>query len=418
MRCISRRCDTPLLSSSGSLFYSYLSLRALSPSVPSMVFFFGARGDERGRNRRGPPAKQTVLVARPTAAFGGAAAANVAAERASREKQLASLLAGGFAGALSATITCPMEVVKTHLQASKGGSQVAIAAAATGPLAVARNIARIEGVRGFFRGLVPTLVGILPARSTYFWAYSTTKASLSSRFGESSPVHMASAAVAGIVSNTLTNPIWLMKSRVQLQAGASASNPRVYRGYADAIVKIFREEGIRGFFKGLSASYWGVTEGALHFVVYERIKSRIIAENRAKVARGDYLNSKSPTQRPEELTPFQYLTAAALAKFIASSATYPHEVVRLRMREQPKFVGAVPKYRSMIQSLRLIAREEGRRGLYAGMGTHLARVVPNAALMFFTYETVVRFIERKQAKEAALAAALPKKTDGDDSRRR
>jgi solute carrier family 25, member 33/36 len=375
-------------------------------------------------SRRAPD----LLVARAASGKGSssgtvtatvATASSAVAERASREKQFASLLAGGLAGALSATITCPMEVVKTHLQASKGGSQVAVAAAATGPFAVARNIARVEGVRGFFRGLVPTLVGILPARSTYFWAYSTTKSTLSARFGESSPVHMASAAVAGIVSNTLTNPIWLMKSRVQLQAGASATNPRVYRGYADAVVKIFREEGIRGFFKGLSASYWGVTEGALHFVVYERIKSRLIAENRARIARGDYLNSKTPTKKPDELTPFQYLTAAALAKFIASSATYPHEVVRLRMREQPKFIGAVPKYRSMIQSLRIIAREEGRRGLYAGMGTHLARVVPNAALMFFTYETVVKFIERKQAREAAaLAAVVSKNSDEHAPRRR
>lgn len=302
------------------------------------------------------------------------------------------------------------------LQASKGGSQVAIAAA-TGPMQVARNIARMEGFRGFFRGLVPTLVGILPARSTYFWAYSTTKATLSARFGESSPVHMASAAAAGIVSNTLTNPIWLMKSRVQLQAGSAATDPRAYRGYADAMVKIFREEGMRGFFRGLSASYWGVTEGALHFVVYERIKSRLVRHNRERIARGDYLNDpkRSGPPRPEDLTPLQYLSAAAMAKFMASTATYPHEVVRTRMREQPKFVGAIPKYRGMIQSLRLIAREEGRQGLYAGMGTHLARVVPNAALMFFTYETVVKVIERRQRQEAearvasAAAAAKGKK---------
>lgn len=367
-----------------------------------MIFGDGRRGNRR-TEREQVPRQQNVSsfrVARTSVSATSDASLN-------REKQFASLLAGGLAGSLSATLTCPMEVVKTHLQASKGGSQVAVAAA-SGPIAVARNIARAEGFRGFFRGLLPTLIGILPARSTYFWAYSTTKASLSARFGESSPVHMVSAATAGIVSNTLTNPIWLMKSRVQLQIGSSAGNPRVYRGYADAVVKIFREEGIRGFFKGLSASYWGVTEGALHFVVYERIKARIVAQNRDRVARGGYLNAKNPSARPEDLTPFQYLTAAAFAKFIASAATYPHEVVRLRMREQPKFYGALPKYRGMIQSLRLIAREEGRKGLYAGMGTHLARVVPNAALMFFTYETVVRLIERRQALAANTVASKPK----------
>lgn len=306
-------------------------------------------------------------------------------------------------------MTCPIEVVKTHLQASKGGSQVALAAAQSGPIAIAKNIIRVEGYRGLWRGLLPTLIGVAPARSTYFWGYSTTKAWLSARFGENSAVHMASAAVAGIVSNTLTNPIWLMKSRVQLQAGTAATDPRAYRGYADAAVRIFREEGIRGYFRGLSASYWGVTEGALQFVVYERLKARVVAHNRARIARGDYLNDKNSPPRPEDLSPAQYLCSAALAKLLASVATYPHEVVRTRMREQPKFAGALPRYRGMVQSLRLIAREEGRKGLYAGMGTHLARVVPNAALMFFTYETVVKVIERRQRKEADRIASATSK---------
>lgn len=323
------------------------------------------------------------------------------------QKHFASLIAGGIAGSVSATITCPMEVVKTHLQASKGGSEVALTA--KGPVSVARNIARIEGLRGFFRGLLPTIIGILPARATYFWAYATTKSQLSARFGESPIIHMLSAAAAGISSNTLTNPIWLMKSRVQLQAGASTTNPMVYRGYRDAMVRIFREEGIAGFFKGLSASYWGVTEGALHFVVYERIKAHLIANNRTKIARGDYLRNSSLPPDPERLTSLQYLTAAAVSKLIASAATYPHEVVRLRMREQPRFVGAIPKYRGMIQSLRVIAREEGRKGLYAGMGTHLARVVPNAALLFFTYEVVVKWIERRQQVESAKTAIEKRK---------
>lgn len=321
------------------------------------------------------------------------------------QKQLSSFLAGGLAGSLSATVTCPIEVVKTHLQASRGGSEVALAA--RGPLDVARKIAQAEGLRGFFRGLLPTLIGILPARATYFWAYTTTKTAMAERFGdENAGVHMVSAAAAGVTSNTLTNPIWLMKSRVQLQAGATSSSPRLYRGYGDAIVRIFREEGIGGFFKGLSASYWGVTEGALHFVVYERIKRRMIDDNRRRIANGDFLKKRGTTPDPEHLSSIQYISAAALAKLFASVSTYPHEVVRLRMREQPQFIGAVPKYRGMIQSLRLIAKEEGRKGLYAGMGTHLARVVPNAALMFYTFEVVVKWIEKRQKREALRAQSV------------
>lgn len=48
----------------------------------------------------------------------------------------------------------------------------------------------------------------------------------------------------------------------------------------------------------------------------------------------------------------------------------------------------------MWQSLSLIAKEEGRQGLYAGMGMHLVKVVPNAAIMFLTYELVNSWLDQ------------------------
>jgi len=69
------------------------------------------------------------------------------------------------------------------------------------------------------------------------------------------------------------------------------------------------------------------------------------------------------------------------------------------MREQPPIPGVRSRYHSMFPSLRLIAVEEGRRGLYAGMGTHLLRVVPSTAIMFLTFETVVRWLERRQQQQ-------------------
>jgi hypothetical protein len=78
--------------------------------------------------------------------------------------------------------------------------------------------------------------------------------------------------------------------------------------------------------------------------------------------------------------------AGGASKGLASIATYPHEVVRTRMRE----AGAAGRYLTMPQSLRLIAREEGRRGLYGGLGPHLLRVVPNTAIMFMSFEVLSR----------------------------
>lgn len=58
-----------------------------------------------------------------------------------------------------------------------------------------------------------------------------------------------------------------------LQLLADTSTGQVaYGGYGEAIKAIWRDEGGRGFYKGMSASYWGCSEGCLYFVLYERIK--------------------------------------------------------------------------------------------------------------------------------------------------
>jgi solute carrier family 25 protein 33/36 len=71
---------------------------------------------------------------------------------------------------------------------------------------------------------------------------------------------MASAATAGAASATFTSPIWLIKTRMQLQSDAVGANRlavRKYRNSLDCAKTVVKEEGIRGFYKGLSASYLG-----------------------------------------------------------------------------------------------------------------------------------------------------------------
>ena len=83
---------------------------------------------------------------------------------------------------------------------------------------------KVEGVRGFFRGIKPMLIGIIPTRAIYFWAYGSSKQFLSNSMSldVTSPVnHIVSAFAAGMTSNTITNPLWLVKTRFQLLAGSA-----------------------------------------------------------------------------------------------------------------------------------------------------------------------------------------------------
>ena len=326
--------------------------------------------------------------------------------------------AGGCGGMMGALITCPLEVVKTHLQ-SKNVLRRSLSD-------VVLQIARIDGVLGFWRGIGPMLAGVVPARAVNFWTYNAVKGyMLSTGHADGPLVHVSGACflspgavrckmcptprradlsrcwaggiVAGVTTVTVINPVWVIKTRLQLQgaaqmhavATAGEKTPRraggvVYRGSFDAFRQILREEGVLGFYKGLIPSIWGVSETAIQFVLYEHLKS-MLAHRHSK---GVHSSSSMHTSQQIELHNFEYIGAAASAKVVASCSTYPHEVIRTRLRER----GASKMYNSAIHCVQRVWVEEGVRGLYGGLGTHLLRVIPNTAILFFTYEKVSRFL--------------------------
>lgn len=86
----------------------------------------------------------------------------------------------------------------------------------------------------------------------------------------------------------------------------------------------------------------------------------------------------------------QFMVAASASKIVSCAVMYPHEVVRTRLR-QPA-VNGVKKFHSIFQTFRVVAIEEGLRGLYGGLLTQVVRQIPNSATMFVTYEFVVSFL--------------------------
>lgn len=302
-----------------------------------------------------------------------------------------SFVAGGISGTVGAVITCPLEVVKTRLQSKQfisttttnpvsaarvvvgnGGDTLRVLWSpirhVSGTVQVVRQVAVNEGIAALWKGIGATIVGVMPARAVYFSAYTKGKHVLGefNNGNENSPyVHLGAAALAGITTSTLTNPIWLVKTRMQLQ---SSSN-MLYNSSWHCLTSIVKNEGMRSLYKGLGASYLGVVESTMQWVIYEHMKKRIHARQVDNPAWLDFFG------------------AAATAKLVAAVLAYPHEVLRTRMREETN--NATRRYKTLGQTARLILREEGMAGFYGGMTAHLMRVVPNSAIMFFCYEFII-----------------------------
>ena len=133
-----------------------------------------------------------------------------------------------------------------------------------------------EGIRGFYVGFTGNLVGIplfttLNMSSYYYLKnylyknYSNGKSisnllrpwRLEHKFG----LDTLSSIITGCLTQLVTNPIWVCKTRLQSQKLHKIDD---YRNIFDAMNKITRREGVYGLFKGLVPSMFGVT----HFIIY------------------------------------------------------------------------------------------------------------------------------------------------------
>jgi hypothetical protein len=247
----------------------------------------------------------------------------------------------------AAALTAPLDVLKTRLQSDFYQGQLADNRARMGlsphahlsPMRSAMlhfretfqilfSVHRVEGWRALFKGLGPNLVGVVPARSINFYTYGNGKRIIADRFNngeEAAWVHLCAAITAGVVTSTATNPIWMVKTRLQLDKNVAEKAGdlavRRYKNSWDCVRQILRDEGIHGLYKGMSASYLGVAESTLQWVLYEQMKGYLKRREEKIELSG---REKNAWDRTVEWT--GRVGAAGSAKFFAAVLTYPHEV--------------------------------------------------------------------------------------------
>ncbi|CAN1122071.1 Folate transporter 1, chloroplastic, partial [Linum perenne] len=244
----------------------------------------------------------------------------------------------------------------------------------------------LQGLRGLYAGFSPAVLGSTVAWGLYFFFYSRAKQRYAENRNESlSPLlHLASAAEAGGLVCLCTNPIWLVKTRLQLQTHHHQSRP--YSGLYDAFKTIMREEGWRALYKGLGPGlFLQVSHGAIQFTAYEELR-KLILHRRSKVTKGHHDGADVNL-----LNSVHYAVLGGSSKLSAILLTHPFQVVRARLQQRPG-VDGTPRYMDSLHVLKETFRFEGFRGFYKGITPTILKSVPTSSITFLVYENVLKLL--------------------------
>jgi len=330
---------------------------------------------------------------------------------------LSRLSAGAAAGATATLVTYPLDLLRTRMAAH----WTAKSKYDGGAVAAVRDIVRAEGVAALWSGLGPTLVGVIPYAGLSFCTYETLKAAVKTVYpeadgpnGQPLVMRLGVGGVAGLIAQTATYPLHVVRRRMQVQGAGLNKSVFNYDGIFSALRRIYLEEGLsKGLFKGLTLTWIkGPFSVAIAFMINDRLKGALggwwaeqpekAAERRRQIGVDDGLDY-SPRMddgmdfSPRiKLTALEALTAGGIAGAVAKTTIAPADRVKILYQVTPERPFSMSKaWGTGLQ----IARASGVRGLYRGNGAMMIRVVPYSGTAYYTFDLYEAVLLRVLGKE-------------------
>ncbi|TQV92149.1 hypothetical protein V2A60_004450 [Cordyceps javanica] len=291
-------------------------------------------------------------------------------------------IAGLSAGTIATLVVHPLDIVKTRMQIYRSVSDPLSKPPTT--VRLLRSLtANPRPIASLYRGLTPNLVGNATSWASFFFFKSRFERFLAQqRHGggadgddarPSAGDYFVASALAGAATAALTNPVWVLKTRMlSSDHGAHGAYPSMLAGART----ILRTEGLQGFYRGLGVSLVGVSHGAVQFAVYEPLK---------RAYYGRRLRRRGVASETSPMSPEATVAISSCAKLVAGAVTYPYQVVRSRLQNYQ----ADERFgRGASGVMARIWREEGLRGFYRGLVPGVVRVMPATWVTFLVYENV------------------------------
>jgi solute carrier family 25 folate transporter 32 len=282
------------------------------------------------------------------------------------------LASGSIAGFVTTALLHPLDSIKVRFQAHEGttGLRTGSSPGFRSTYGAFAHVIKTEGFRPLYFGLAPALIANGASWGLYFYFYEHCKQIVYERYKDAGSYGvLASGVAAGMCTVLLTNPIWLLKTRMQLER----SSQRMYVGLLPSIFRILREEGMRGLYRGIIPALFLTTHGGVQFAIYEKLKDMNTARRHG--AKGE---------------PQEFLVMGGVSKVVATIATYPAQVVKTRMQQRKYDASSL--YSRTFTTIGTIVHNERLPGLYKGLGPTLWRVAPQSAVMLTVYEEVYKIL--------------------------
>lgn len=290
---------------------------------------------------------------------------------------------GSIAGAIGATVVYPIDLVKTRMQNQRTGKLATV----SGEAVLYRNsldcfgkVVRGEGVLGLYRGLLPQLVGVAPEKAIKLTVNDLVRGLLRDRNTGNISIlsEVISGGSAGASQVIFTNPLEIVKIRLQVQGEASKLNPGHVRVGAVSIVK---ELGLKGLYKGAGACLLrDIPFSSIYFTAYSHLKSDIFHEGKAI----------GPEGQKKKLSPLELLSAGAIAGMPASYLATPADVIKTRLQVVPR--PGQQTYHGILDATSKIYSQEGFTAFFKGGPARVFRSSPQFGVTLLSYELIQRLL--------------------------
>lgn len=353
-----------------------------TPMEADILFHFAGLDAPSGRLSQKDFAKVIDASWRIPVAVAGQAASEVAAKTTtflhSVLESAHHFALGSLAGAFGAFMVYPIDLVKTRMQnqrSTRPGERLY-----NNSIDCAKKVIRNEGFTGLYSGVIPQLIGVAPEKAIKLTVNDLVRGYFTDKDTKRiwTPAEVLAGGTAGACQVVFTNPLEIVKIRLQVQGEIAKNVEGVPRRSALWIVKNL---GLVGLYKGASACLLrDVPFSAIYFPTYAHLKSDFFGE--------------TPTNK---LGVVQLLTAGAIAGMPAAYLTTPCDVIKTRLQVEAR--KGETKYTSLRHCASTVWKEEGLQAFFKGGPARILRSSPQFGFTLAAYEVLQKMLPMPGTQE-------------------